>query len=160
MIASQGLSCPGIAHLPICGYRARRVPLPGRLAWCVAVSLPGQRAGILNHNYPRLPPYPLLQAYQLLGHGCGSYFCRAVIPFFALSRHLMLYLNYFPGSGVFYPVIKACVFGTEAKSGLLDDVSVSSRNEGDSGSTLGQAGRLIFCAAGLQVRILPLCTQE
>ncbi|XP_012724577.2 adenosine 3'-phospho 5'-phosphosulfate transporter 1 [Fundulus heteroclitus] len=58
------------------------------------------------------------------------------------------------GSGLCYPAIKACVFGGEDKSGLLDDVSLSSRNEPDSGSSLKQALRLIFCAAGLQVSYL------
>lgn len=59
------------------------------------------------------------------------------------------------GSGIFYPIIKTCVFGSEAKTGLLDDVSVAPRNEGDSGSSVRQIVKLIFCAAGLQVGILP-----
>lgn len=47
------------------------------------------------------------------------------------------------------------MFGTEAKTGLLDDASVASRSEGDSGSSMRQIIKLIFCAAGLQVGILP-----
>lgn len=47
------------------------------------------------------------------------------------------------------------MFGSEAKTGLLDDVSVAPRNEGDSGSSVRQVVKLIFCAAGLQVGILP-----
>ncbi|XP_065819515.1 adenosine 3'-phospho 5'-phosphosulfate transporter 1 [Labrus bergylta] len=58
------------------------------------------------------------------------------------------------GSGICFPVIKSCVFGSEAKSGLLDDVSVGSRNEGHSGSSVRQVIKLIFCAAGLQVSYL------
>ncbi|KAM7367737.1 hypothetical protein PAMP_014017 [Pampus punctatissimus] len=58
------------------------------------------------------------------------------------------------GSGICYPVIKACVFGGEAKTGLLDDVSVAPRNEGDSGSSVRQVVKLIFCAAGLQASYL------
>lgn len=56
------------------------------------------------------------------------------------------------GSGICFPVIKSCVFGSEAKAGLLDDVPVAPRNEGDSGSSARHYFKLIFCAAGLQVR--------
>ncbi|XP_047430266.1 adenosine 3'-phospho 5'-phosphosulfate transporter 1 [Mugil cephalus] len=58
------------------------------------------------------------------------------------------------GTGLCYPVIKACVYGSEANGGLLDDVSVGSRNDADSGSSVRQAVKLIFCAAGLQVSYL------
>ncbi|KAM9704215.1 adenosine 3'-phospho 5'-phosphosulfate transporter 1 [Menidia menidia] len=58
------------------------------------------------------------------------------------------------GSGLCYPVIKACVFGSEDKTGLLDDVSNASRNDGDSASSVKQAVKLIFCAAGLQASYL------
>lgn len=58
------------------------------------------------------------------------------------------------GSGLCYPIIKTCVFGSEAKTGLLDE-PVAPRNEGDSGSSVRQIIKLIFCAAGLQVGILP-----
>ncbi|CAJ1077092.1 adenosine 3'-phospho 5'-phosphosulfate transporter 1 [Xyrichtys novacula] len=58
------------------------------------------------------------------------------------------------GSGICFPVIKSCVFGSEAKSGLLDDVSVAPRNEGNSGSSVRQVMKLIFCAAGLQASYL------
>lgn len=59
------------------------------------------------------------------------------------------------GSGICFPVIKTCVFGSEAKTGLLDDVSVAPRNDNDSGSSFRQISKLIFCAAGLQVGIVP-----
>ncbi|XP_010774802.1 adenosine 3'-phospho 5'-phosphosulfate transporter 1-like [Notothenia coriiceps] len=58
------------------------------------------------------------------------------------------------GSGICFPLIKTCVFGSEAKTGLLDDVSVTPRNEADSGLSVKQVVKLIFCAAGLQVGIL------
>uniref|UniRef100_A0A1A8F6G6 Adenosine 3'-phospho 5'-phosphosulfate transporter 1 n=1 Tax=Nothobranchius korthausae TaxID=1143690 RepID=A0A1A8F6G6_9TELE len=58
------------------------------------------------------------------------------------------------GSGLCYPVVKTCVYGSEDKTGLLDDASVTSRNEADSGSSVKQAFRLIFCAAGLQASYL------
>lgn len=67
----------------------------------------------------------------------------------------MYFCYFYTGSGLCFPVIKTCVFGTEDKTGLLDDVSPSSRNDGDSGSSVKQALRLIFCAAGLQVRYPP-----
>lgn len=56
-----------------------------------------------------------------------------------------------PGSGCLYPVIKSCVFGSETKAGLLDDASVTSRNDAESVSPVKQTIKLIFCAAGLQV---------
>nr|XP_057947593.1 adenosine 3'-phospho 5'-phosphosulfate transporter 1 [Doryrhamphus excisus] len=75
-----------------------------------------------------------------------------IIPGFLLISYLKR-TNYLEtGSGFFYPIIKTCVFGTEAS--LSDDLAVTSRNEGDSGSSLKQAVRLIFCAAGLQASYL------
>ncbi|XP_061603104.1 adenosine 3'-phospho 5'-phosphosulfate transporter 1 [Cololabis saira] len=72
-----------------------------------------------------------------------------------------LLINYFKrsnyletGSGLCFPVIKSCVFGTEDKTGAVDDVSASSRIEGDSGSSVKQALKLILCAAGLQASYL------
>ncbi|KAM6905869.1 adenosine 3'-phospho 5'-phosphosulfate transporter 1 [Lycodopsis pacificus] len=58
------------------------------------------------------------------------------------------------GNGFCFPLIKTCVFGSEAKTGLLDDVSLAPRNEGESGSSVRQVVKLIFCAAGLQVSYL------
>ena len=55
------------------------------------------------------------------------------------------------GHGVCYPFIKACVFGSETKSGLLDEVSNAPRVEVDSGSPVRYMVKLIFCAVGLQV---------
>lgn len=70
--------------------------------------------------------------------------------------HSFVCMFAFPsGSGICFPIIKTCVFGSDAKTGLLDDVPVAIRNEGDSGSSVKQVIKLIFCAAGLQVGILP-----
>ncbi|XP_061668821.1 adenosine 3'-phospho 5'-phosphosulfate transporter 1 [Syngnathoides biaculeatus] len=77
-----------------------------------------------------------------------------IIPGYLLIRHLKRTNYSDTGSGCCYPIIKSCVFGSEAKTGLLDDVPVGSRHEGDSGSSLRQAVQLIFCAAGLQASYL------
>ncbi|XP_056621140.1 adenosine 3'-phospho 5'-phosphosulfate transporter 1 [Triplophysa dalaica] len=58
------------------------------------------------------------------------------------------------GRGLCFPVIKTCVFGNESKAGLLDDVLGTSRNDAESTSSTRQAGKLLFCAAGLQVSYL------
>uniref|UniRef100_A0A665WK67 Adenosine 3'-phospho 5'-phosphosulfate transporter 1 n=1 Tax=Echeneis naucrates TaxID=173247 RepID=A0A665WK67_ECHNA len=77
-----------------------------------------------------------------------------IIPGYFLIRYLKR-TNYLEtGSGLCYPVIRTCVFGNEGKTGLLDDVTAATRNEGDSGSSVRQAIKLIFCAAGLQVSYL------
>ncbi|XP_077568308.1 adenosine 3'-phospho 5'-phosphosulfate transporter 1 [Stigmatopora nigra] len=77
-----------------------------------------------------------------------------IIPGYLLIRYLKRSNYMDTGSGCLYRIVKSCVFGNEAKTGLLDSVSVSSRNEGESGSSLRQALRLIFCAAGLQASYL------
>ncbi|KAJ8391560.1 hypothetical protein AAFF_G00088820 [Aldrovandia affinis] len=59
-----------------------------------------------------------------------------------------------PSRGVCFPVIKTCVFGSETKSGLTDDVSVAPRNEVESSSPTRQALKLVFCAVGLQTSYL------
>lgn len=65
-------------------------------------------------------------------------------------------INYLEtGRGLCFPVIKACVFGHESKTGLLDDESIASRSDSESSSTSSrQAFKLVFCAAGLQVSYL------
>lgn len=67
-----------------------------------------------------------------------------------LDVHLLDFL-FVPGSGLCFPVIRACVFGGDTKAGLLDDVPAAPRNEGDSGSSARHYTKLIICAAGLQV---------
>lgn len=79
-----------------------------------------------------------------------------LIIFIWFLLFVCVFSAFITGSGVCYTVIKTCVFGSEAKAGLLDDVPVLPRNEGDSGSSVKQAIKLIFCAAGLQVGILPV----
>ncbi|KAM8846772.1 adenosine 3'-phospho 5'-phosphosulfate transporter 1 [Synchiropus picturatus] len=76
-----------------------------------------------------------------------------IIPGYLLISYFKR-INYLDtGSGICFPLIKTCVFGSDAKSGLLDEVPVAARNE-DSGSTLRQAVKLVFCAFGLQVSYL------
>ncbi|XP_028997544.1 adenosine 3'-phospho 5'-phosphosulfate transporter 1 [Betta splendens] len=77
-----------------------------------------------------------------------------IIPGYLLISYFKRSSYLETGSGLCYPVIKSCVFGSETKAGLLDDVSVTARNEGDSGSSVKQATKLIFCAAGLQASYL------
>lgn len=69
------------------------------------------------------------------------------------NPHLFAVCPVCAGSGTCYPAIKACVYGSEVKIGHLDDVSFASRSDGDSGSTFKQTIKLLFCAAGLQVRV-------
>ncbi|PIO26336.1 hypothetical protein AB205_0100920, partial [Aquarana catesbeiana] len=55
------------------------------------------------------------------------------------------------GRGICFPLVKSCVFGHESKSLTPDEPSSAVRLEGDP-STTQQALKLLFCAAGLQVR--------
>nr|XP_020459518.1 adenosine 3'-phospho 5'-phosphosulfate transporter 1 [Monopterus albus] len=77
-----------------------------------------------------------------------------IIPGYLLISYFKRTSYLETGSGICYPVIKTCVFGSEAKAGLLDDVSVAPRSEGYSGSSAKQAMKLMFCAAGLQASYL------
>ncbi|XP_062857060.1 adenosine 3'-phospho 5'-phosphosulfate transporter 1 [Trichomycterus rosablanca] len=73
-----------------------------------------------------------------------------IIPGYFLIRHFKR-TNYLEtGRGVCFPVIKSCVFGSDAKSTLLDDPAPSARTETDSSSSTQQALKLVFCAVGLQ----------
>lgn len=77
-----------------------------------------------------------------------------IIPGYLLIRYFKR-TNYLEtGSGLCYPAIKTCVFGNEAKTSLIDDISAPSRNEGDSGSSFKQIVKLLVCAAGLQASYL------
>ncbi|XP_067097988.1 adenosine 3'-phospho 5'-phosphosulfate transporter 1 [Osmerus mordax] len=81
-------------------------------------------------------------------------YCTIIIPGYFLIGYFKR-INYLEtGHGLCYPVVKACVFGSESKAGLLDDVSIAPRNEADSGSSTKQAIKLVFCAAGLQASYL------
>lgn len=81
-----------------------------------------------------------------------------IIPGYLLIRYFKAsnYLDKvsFPGSGLCLPVIKSCVFGHEAKTSLIDDISGPARSEGDAGSSIKQMVKLLVCAAGLQVSYL------
>lgn len=86
-----------------------------------------------------------------------------------LGRHLDLlgpmfiswifFVAFVAGGGLCFPVIKACVFGSDTKAGLLDDMPAAPRNEGDSGSSVRHYTKLIICAAGLQVGTLKHITR-
>lgn len=77
-----------------------------------------------------------------------------IIPGYLLIKYFKR-TNYLEtGSGLCFPVIKTCVFGSESKTSLLDDISVTSKSEGDSGTSFRQIVKLLVCAAGLQVSYL------
>ncbi|XP_051511581.1 adenosine 3'-phospho 5'-phosphosulfate transporter 1-like isoform X1 [Myxocyprinus asiaticus] len=81
-------------------------------------------------------------------------YATIIIPGYFLISYFKR-INYLEtGRGLCFPFIKTCVFGNESKTGLLDDVSSSPRNEAESSSSARQAIKLIFCAAGLQVSYL------
>lgn len=77
-----------------------------------------------------------------------------IIPGYLLIRYFKRSNYLDTGSGLCFPVIKACVFGNEAKTSLNDDVSAPMRNDGDSGSSIRQMVKLVVCAAGLQASYL------
>ncbi|KAG7460710.1 hypothetical protein MATL_G00201660 [Megalops atlanticus] len=81
-------------------------------------------------------------------------YATIVIPGYLLIRYFKRISYLETGRGICFPVIKACVFGSESKTGLLDDVSVAPRNEAESSSSTRQALKLLFCAAGLQISYL------
>ncbi|CAB1342715.1 unnamed protein product [Coregonus sp. 'balchen'] len=69
-------------------------------------------------------------------------YATIIIPGYFLVTYLKR-INYLEtGRGICYPVIKACVFGSESKTGLLDDASLAPRNDVDSGSSARQAFKL------------------
>ncbi|XP_053470362.1 adenosine 3'-phospho 5'-phosphosulfate transporter 1 [Ictalurus furcatus] len=71
-----------------------------------------------------------------------------IIPGYLLI-HYFKRINYLEtGRGICFPLIKACVFGTDSKSTLPDEVTETPRIE--SASPSWQAIKLVFCAAGLQ----------
>lgn len=81
-------------------------------------------------------------------------YATIIIPGYFLIGYFKR-INYLEtGRGLCFPVIKACVFGSDSKTTLLDDASVTGRNEAESSSSARQAFKLIFCAAGLQVSYL------
>lgn len=138
---------------PCCSGR-RGVVADGQLEGFLARPLPHQRAGILHHRRPRLPPHLLLQAHQLFRNRSVG----LLRSFVAISSRVSLMficffflVTFISGGGLCFPVIKACVFGSSSKGGLQDDVPAAPRNEGTSGSSFRHYTKLIICAAGLQV---------
>ncbi|KAJ8355466.1 hypothetical protein SKAU_G00182600 [Synaphobranchus kaupii] len=81
-------------------------------------------------------------------------YATIVIPGYLLIRYFKQISYLETGRGVCFPVIKACVFGSESKSGLLDDASGPPRNEVEASSPTRQALKLLFCAIGLQTSYL------
>ncbi|XP_037541494.1 adenosine 3'-phospho 5'-phosphosulfate transporter 1 [Nematolebias whitei] len=81
-------------------------------------------------------------------------YATIVVPGYFLIRYFKRSSYIERGSGLCYPLVKTCVHGSEDKTGLLEDGSVTSRNEVESGSSVKHALKLIFCAAGLQVSYL------
>lgn len=77
-----------------------------------------------------------------------------IIPGYLLIRYFKRSNYLDTGSGLCFPVIKACVFGNEAKTSLIDDVSAPTRSDADSGSSIKQMVKLLVCAAGLQASYL------
>ncbi|MBN3305927.1 S35B2 protein, partial [Amia calva] len=81
-------------------------------------------------------------------------YATIAVPGFLLIKYLKR-INYLEtGRGICFPLVKSCVFGNEAKSGLLEEVPAPSRNEATESSSARQAFKLLFCAAGLQVSYL------
>ncbi|XP_035280016.1 adenosine 3'-phospho 5'-phosphosulfate transporter 1 isoform X2 [Anguilla anguilla] len=81
-------------------------------------------------------------------------YATIVVPGYLLIRYFKRIGYLETGRGLCFPVIKACVFGSESKSGPLDDPSAPPRNEAESSSSTRQALKLLFCAVGLQTSYL------
>ncbi|XP_048841909.1 adenosine 3'-phospho 5'-phosphosulfate transporter 1 isoform X2 [Brienomyrus brachyistius] len=81
-------------------------------------------------------------------------YATIIVPGYLLIKYLKSSNYLETGRGFCYPVIKSCVFGSESKSGLLDEPLAAPRNEPESTSSTKQALKLFFCAAGLQVSYL------
>ncbi|KAL0964966.1 hypothetical protein UPYG_G00275060 [Umbra pygmaea] len=81
-------------------------------------------------------------------------YATIIIPGYFLISYFKK-INYLEtGRGVCYPVIRACVFGSESKAGLLENETVGQKNDAESGSSIRQACKLLICAAGLQASYL------
>ncbi|XP_072302076.1 adenosine 3'-phospho 5'-phosphosulfate transporter 1 [Eucyclogobius newberryi] len=77
-----------------------------------------------------------------------------IVPGYLLIRYFKRSSYLDTGSGLCFPVIKACVFGHEAKTSLIDDGSIPTRSDPDSASSVKQMVKLVVCAAGLQASYL------
>uniref|UniRef100_A0A8B9U7G0 Adenosine 3'-phospho 5'-phosphosulfate transporter 1 n=1 Tax=Anas zonorhyncha TaxID=75864 RepID=A0A8B9U7G0_9AVES len=84
-------------------------------------------------------------------------YASIVVPGFLLIQYFKRKNYLETGRGICFPVIKSCVFGSEVKSAHPDDGSLPPRAEPTESSTARQVLKLLFCAAGLQVRVLHVC---
>ncbi|XP_041108658.1 adenosine 3'-phospho 5'-phosphosulfate transporter 1-like [Polyodon spathula] len=85
-----------------------------------------------------------------------SGYASIIIPGYLLIRYYKRKNYLETGHGICFPAIKSCVFGSETKSSLQEDVSTTFRNEATaaSSSSAKQIMKLLFCAAGLQASYL------
>lgn len=81
-------------------------------------------------------------------------YASIMVPGFLLIQYFKRKNYLETGRGICFPVIKSCIFGSEAKSAHPDDSSLASRNETMESSTARQVFKLLFCAAGLQASYL------
>lgn len=82
---------------PCCSGR-RGVVADGQLEGFLARPLPHQRAGILHHRRPRLPPHLLLQAHQLFRNRSVG----LLRSFVAISSRVsLIFICFFFGSPLF-----------------------------------------------------------
>ncbi|KAH1173688.1 adenosine 3'-phospho 5'-phosphosulfate transporter 1 isoform X1 [Mauremys mutica] len=81
-------------------------------------------------------------------------YASIMVPGFLLIQYFKRKNYLETGRGICFPVIKSCIFGSEAKSAHPDDISLAARNETMESSTAQQILKLLFCAAGLQASYL------
>uniref|UniRef100_A0A9J7YHR5 Adenosine 3'-phospho 5'-phosphosulfate transporter 1 n=1 Tax=Cyprinus carpio carpio TaxID=630221 RepID=A0A9J7YHR5_CYPCA len=119
------------------------------LCWCAALCV---LPSVFAEDASLLGGWQDVWLFRLFLNVLG--YATIIIPGYFLISYFKR-INYLEtGRGICFPVIKTCVFGSESKTGLLDDVSPAARNESESSSSARQAVKLIFCAAGLQVSYL------
>uniref|UniRef100_A0A9J7XIW5 Adenosine 3'-phospho 5'-phosphosulfate transporter 1 n=1 Tax=Cyprinus carpio carpio TaxID=630221 RepID=A0A9J7XIW5_CYPCA len=122
---------------------------PWSLCWCAALCV---LPSVFAEDASLLGGWQDVWLFRLFLNVLG--YATIIIPGYFLISYFKR-INYLEtGRGICFPVIKTCVFGSESKTGLLDDVSPAARNESESSSSARQAVKLIFCAAGLQVSYL------
>nr|XP_033795698.1 adenosine 3'-phospho 5'-phosphosulfate transporter 1 isoform X2 [Geotrypetes seraphini]XP_033795699.1 adenosine 3'-phospho 5'-phosphosulfate transporter 1 isoform X2 [Geotrypetes seraphini]XP_033795700.1 adenosine 3'-phospho 5'-phosphosulfate transporter 1 isoform X2 [Geotrypetes seraphini] len=81
-------------------------------------------------------------------------YATIAIPGFLLIQYFKRRNYLETGSGICFPLVKSCVFGSELKSLHSEATSSSVQNEATDPSTTKQVLRLLFCAAGLQASYL------
>lgn len=126
--------------------------LSWRIWLALAWMLPAAAAVAAQESPPLLDSWYDFWFFRFLVNVLG--YSTIVVPGYLLICYFKR-INYLEtGSGLCFPVIKACVYGSDTKGGLLDDVPAAPRNEGDSGSSVRHYTKLIICAAGLQASYL------